>query len=181
MLSEQFTTYQLDDCTFPASPPDLMPSPEYNQALRLFIRVCADIILYDSENKVVCLAKRNICLPVWWFIGGQIWPGEPALTGALRRLKIETSLTVEPNRLEFLCINRYLHSGPLGQPARDNFTCTFALNTSPTEINQAENNLDPNEYDTNLGIRSFGRTDLAEASIAQPIIDIYEKLFPDNG
>ncbi len=178
MSQKLYTSYHFDDCTFPA--PDRLPPEKYNRALQTFIRVCADIVLFDQAKKLMYLAKRTICFPKWWVIGGQIWPGESEVTGALRCLKRETSLQVKKHRLRFLLLNRYMHAGLAGEPARDNFTFVFALPVSKSEIAQAEKNLDSAEYDTTFGLRPFDKASLSSEHLPSPIISIFFQLFPDN-
>jgi hypothetical protein len=170
--------YQLDDCTF--STPTRMPSEPFNQALKTFIRVCADIVLYNPEKKLVYLAKRISCFPKWWVIGGQIHPGESEHIAAQRCLKRETSLKVEKWRLHFLCLNRYFHAGLPNHPARDNLTYVFGLPIINAELQQATTHLDPDEYDTSLGLKPFDKQALLNNALPQPLIDTYHLLFPNR-
>lgn len=178
MSSDQYTSYHFDDCIFPA--PVRLSNDLYNLLLQTCIRVCTDIVLFNQAKELIYLAKRIICFPRWWIIGGQMFPGEPETTSAQRCLKRETSLQVEEHRLRYLRLNRYLHAGISGEPPRDNFTFVFALHVSESEIDQAAKHLDPAEYDTALGLRPFDEASLSSENLPSPIIDIFFQLFPDN-
>ena len=66
---------------------------EYERIISVFPRVCVDIMLTDTQGRVLLLRRVNQpAQGQWWFPGGRIHIGETRLQAARRKLKEECGL-----------------------------------------------------------------------------------------
>jgi colanic acid biosynthesis protein WcaH len=79
----------------------LLDSIEYNRIIRVFPRVCVDILVIDPEGRVLLLQRTNEpAIGQWWFPGGRVHIGETRLQAAERKLREECGISA--GRLEEL-------------------------------------------------------------------------------
>lgn len=164
-----------------ALPRKFLGDDEYADALEAFVLVCTDCVLINQERQTFYLAKRKSKpLSEWWFIGGRTFCGEDEITSIRRCLKRETKLDISPDRFRFLTMKRYLFKDRQQIPQNkscDSLCYIFALFVTDEEIAIANANLDPEEYDTNIGLREFTADDLGKEGVFPPIVDLYEEIF----
>jgi colanic acid biosynthesis protein WcaH len=68
----------------------------YEQIKRLMPIPCVDIILFDTNNRVLLLRRRNEpAAGLWWFPGGRVLFGESRNEAAKRKLREECSLVAK--------------------------------------------------------------------------------------
>ena len=73
----------------------LIERKEYERIIRIFPRVCVDILLVDTNGRVLLLKRSNQpAIGKWWFPGGRVHIGETRLQAAHRKLKEECALPV---------------------------------------------------------------------------------------
>lgn len=155
----------------------------YGEALEAFVAVCTDCLFINREKCVVYLAKRK-AKPMsceWWFIGGRVFAGEEEHTAMRRCIKRETGLDVDPNRLTFLTMKRYLFKDRQQEPQEkgcDSLCYIFGLEVTEAEIATIRSNLDGDEYDLEAGLQEFTPAKLTAENVFPSIIDVYGKAFP---
>lgn len=90
----------------------------------------------------------------------------------------ETKLPIDPKRLEFRACADYFWKDR-EQPPQDigchTFGITFSLEITSLEAHRIE--LDPKEYDPEVGLTKFNRAQLVEAQVYPTILDIYDLIF----
>lgn len=169
-----------EDPNFRMSPEE-MSDAEYAKAITRMIIVCADVLFINPEHKTLYLAKRSVDpWPGWWLIGGRINAGETAQEGIARKMKLETSLAVTPDRFQFLAMNRYVFTKRKQEPQEkgtDNLAYTFSLVLTPDERAVVAVNLDPHEYDHSVGLREFSREALVTEKVHPAVLDLYDAVF----
>ena len=157
----------------------------YAEAIESFVIVDADVLFINRTNKSVFLLARRKVKPMQglWLIGGRIFAGEPERAAIARLVKRETSLSIAPDRFEYLCINRYLWTDREQEPQNkgsDNLCYTFALEVSDEEKQISSEHLDPDEYDTTTGLQEFDKKMLEAGSVHQAIRDLYDIVFDEK-
>ena len=66
---------------------------EYERIIRVFPRVCVDILIADTDGRVLLLKRTNQpAIGQWWFPGGRVHIGETRLQAAHRKLREECGL-----------------------------------------------------------------------------------------
>ena len=79
----------------------LLDKEEYERIITVFPRVCVDILLVDTNSRVLLLKRTNEPeIGKWWFPGGRIRIGETRFEAAHRKLKEECGL--KPGKLKEL-------------------------------------------------------------------------------
>jgi ADP-ribose pyrophosphatase YjhB (NUDIX family) len=155
----------------------------YASALQAFVLVCTDCVFVNRKRRQIYLARRKAKpLSDWWFIGGRVYAGEGELHAMCRCLERETKLQIDPDRLCFLTMKRYIFKDRQQQPQDigcDSLCYIFALNVTDEEARLAGANLDPDEYDMSFGLKAFGMEEFGTIRVFPPVIDIYEYLFGD--
>lgn len=74
---------------------------EYERIIRVFPRVCVDLLVADSEGRVLLLKRTNEpAIGQWWFPGGRVHIGETRLQAAQRKLRQECSLHIDAEALQ---------------------------------------------------------------------------------
>lgn len=126
----------------------------FYQVIGTWPRLCSDVIFVDYQRKIFYLADRRVDPSGPWMIGGTILAKEEELSAAIRRLKIETGLTISPKRLRFVWFKRYIFE------SWDSACYLFSLELTPKE--QKAVKLDNSEYESDRGLKPFSRQDLAE-------------------
>lgn len=154
----------------------------YAEAIESFVIVCADVLFINRANKSVLLLARRRVKPMQglWLIGGRILAGEPECDAIARLVKREAGLDITPDRFEFICINRYLWTSREQEPQNkgsDDLCYTFALEVSDEQKRTASKHLDPNEYDTAVGLQEFNKERLEKESVHKAIKDLYDLVF----
>lgn len=119
----------------------------------------------------------------WWIIGGRVMAGEPEFAAIQRKFKHETSLTINCKRFNFLTMVRYFCEDREQEPQTyglDSLAYTFFLELEPGELLQANNSLDPDEYDSAIGLKEFTREDLLAAKVHNAILYFYDLIFSED-
>ena len=156
---------------------------EYGRTLQSIVVACTDIVPIDSEQKTIYLAPRQAKpMQGWWLIGGKMIPGDSIEASAAKNLERETSLTVAPERLTLHAVFNYMWKDRSQQPS--DIGChmlghTFSIELTPQEIEFVSQNLEKNEYKKG-GLSSFDRQRLVKEKVFPAILDLYDKIFPDE-
>jgi ADP-ribose pyrophosphatase YjhB (NUDIX family) len=154
----------------------------YSEAIESFVIVDADVLFINKENKTLFLLARRKAKPMQglWVIGGRIYAGESERDAICRLTKSETSLEFGPDHFNFLCMNRYVWKDRQQEPqdkGSDNLCYTFTAELTQEERAIVSKNLDPEEYDTTLGLQEFSGEMLEEQGVHPAIIDMHKVLF----
>lgn len=73
---------------------------EYERIIRVFPRVCVDIMIVDPSDRLLLLKRTNQpAIGQWWFPGGRVLIGETRLQAARRKLLEECGLGVAESAL----------------------------------------------------------------------------------
>lgn len=154
----------------------------YAEAQEAFPIVTLDILLYDKvDGGRVFLAKRN-AKPLKgkrWFIGGRIHKGENLKIAAERIFKRETKQVLDSSRLEYIFLARYFLKDREQEPQNvgsDSLSFTFGLQLMDGEMQKISENLDPKEYEENLGLKEFKINELLQGEVPIPVIEASEKI-----
>ena len=163
-------------------PPVFLDDETYGEAIRSLIVVAADALPINRERKTFYLAKR-IAKPIrgWWELGGRIFSGEPERDAISRIVKREASIDVSPERFILVSQGRYFLKDRQQEPqdaSNDTFCYHFAVELSDTELKFASANLDEKEYQRNVGLQEFDRARIVKDNVEQPILDLYDTVFP---
>lgn len=110
-----------------------------------FSRSCVDVVFVDFANKKLLLAKRRRDPERLWMIGGTVKAREPKIDTARRKLKEETGLEVDPQRLQRVWQRRYMFA------EFDSECLVFLLDLTDKELLSIK--LNPNEYESNELVR----------------------------
>ena len=142
----------------------------------------ADVLFYNREKHEVYLpTRRSKPAEGLWFIGGALKAGEQPTDTLVRRLAKETGLSIDPARLELLGLINHLWSYRKETPEQDgrhDYNFIYALAVTEEELAQAGAHLDPVEYESTEGLRTFGSLEaLKEAGARENILDYYQTLF----
>jgi ADP-ribose pyrophosphatase YjhB (NUDIX family) len=154
----------------------------YAEAMESMIVVTVDVVFIDRTNKKIFLATRKAKpMAELWVIGGRLLASEKEKAGMVRVIKRETSLDITPERLQFLCMNRYINPDRKQAPqdkGSDSLSYTFALELTVEEIAIASAKLDPEEYETEKGLQEFNINALEALPHLHPaILAMYRKVF----
>ena len=153
----------------------------YADALEAFVLVCTDCVFVNTNRQTFYLAKRKSKpMSDWWFIGGRSFAGEYEGDSMCRSLKRETGLDIDPDRLKFVTMKRYVFKDRQQFPQDkgcDSLCYIFALQVTDEEIAIANAHLDSDEYDVEDGLREFGKAELESTAVFSPIVDLYEHIF----
>ena len=143
--------------------------------------VCSDIVLYNKERRTIYLATRKHKPAEGpWVIGGQTKRGESAEGTALRRLKAETTLEIDENRLEYLGTVETMWSyrtEPEQTNGRHDLSRVFALDITDAEREAIAENLDNDEYEASDGLKEYSEEELRSAKVRSCLIDYYKEIF----
>lgn len=73
----------------------LIDQKQYEEIIKIFPRVCVDILIVDDQERVLLILRENEpAKGQWWFPGGRIHIGETRMEAARRKLKEECNLEV---------------------------------------------------------------------------------------
>jgi ADP-ribose pyrophosphatase YjhB (NUDIX family) len=151
----------------------------YTAAINGMIIVCADTLLCNLSRGTVYLATRSVYpMKGLWVLGGRVKRGEEAVRAMGRLLKAEAGFLVEPKRLRFLSMNRYLWFMRAQEPVdggSDNLCYTFAFEPTAGELAAIQEGLTAAEYDTAAGLREFNRDQLVAARVHPVILKAYDE------
>lgn len=154
---------------------------KYEEAMRAFPVLCADVLPIDRGRGRLYLATRSLePKRGWWNIGGRVLRGEPIVTAALRKLREEAGLEVSADRLELVAMHRYVCTTREQHPREAGTDCpTFVFIFEPTveELEIMHRSLDRNEYQNEKGMRAFAREDLLAVGADPALVQLYDDLF----
>ncbi len=117
----------------------------------------------------------------WWMFGGRVRAGEDAREAVVRLLKRELAITIDPTTLIFLTMKRHWFKDRQQVPqtiACDSLCYTYALSVDQTFVDKISSQLDPAEYESELGIRAFTKDMLMKEKVDQSVIDLFDLVFP---
>jgi len=156
-------------------PPARLPKKEYLAKTSTFVRCCADVVISIPQEKSICLAWR-ILQPIGWFLfGGGIYPGESILAAAMRHLRVDTGLDLEEARFRYLDEYRYQYVGEEGA-LQDAISKTFVVECEKIELLSVT--ISPDEYNPAKGLKQFRKPELGTYGVPEPIMHIYNQIFP---
>lgn len=180
MLHKSYT----DDASFQIKP-QFMSDSALSEMLSARPVLNADVIFYNREKHQVYLPTRK-SKPAdgLWVIGGALKAGEQPTDTLVRRITKETSLAIDPKRLELLGLINFIWSYRKEVPETDgrhDYNFIYALAVTEAELATAASHLDPVEYEAEKGLSSFGSVAELEAAHAREnIIDYFITLFPEK-
>jgi len=163
-------------------PPVFLDEETYAKAIQSLIVVAADAVPINKERRTLYLAKR-IAKPLvgWWELGGRIFCGEPEHEAISRIVKREASIDVSPERFILVSQGRYLLKDRQQEPqdaGNDTLCYHFAVELTDPELRVASANLDEKEYQRSVGLQEFDRAKIVKENVEQPILDLYDTIFP---
>ena len=154
---------------------------DYAKALSSLVIVTVDILIYDSGEGKIFLAKRH-ARPLKgerWFIGGRVYRGESLEVAAARIFKRETGRLIDPKRLKFISLARYFFKDKEQEPQNegsDSLSFTFGLEMNAKERDGLSNNLDKAEYEVEAGLEEFNLKTLHESNLTIAVIEAAQKI-----
>ena len=159
-----------------------LPDGEYARLLLCVVPACTDIVPINVGREMVYLARR-ISKPGtgWWWIGKRMAPHETKEEAAARSFEQETRLAIHQNRLKLVAIYDTRTRDRAQKP--QDIGChmvgyTFALEITAAEAAFVSQNLDEKEYDRETGLVAFDREQLLREHVTQPILDLFDHIFP---
>jgi len=160
--------------------PEFLEEEVYNAAMRSFVVVCTDAIIFSRKEKAIYLAKRRIRpMKDWWVIGGRSFTGELPEESIARCFERETDLKLPKKRFKMFCINRYLWKDRQQEPQEmgsDNLAYTFVVELSEKEIKAVSGKLNKEEYE-DIGLEKFDLKRLRREKVHPMIISAYKQIF----
>jgi ADP-ribose pyrophosphatase YjhB (NUDIX family) len=179
MLQPRYT----DDPQF-ALQPKFMSDAAMAEYLSARPTVNADVIFMRASERAVYLpTRRSKPADGLWLIGGARKAGETSADTAVRRLKAETALDIDQDRLRLIGIIEFVWSYRKEAPSGDgrhDINWVHALEVSDEELAAASARLDPAEYDAAAGFAKFTTLDqLRDAGARTLLADLFTTLFPD--
>ena len=153
---------------------------EYKKSIRTNLLPCTDCLIVNKEKQTVLFPVRTAETGAgYWFIGGVIKAQVDPLENMVNCFKRETGLEVKPKR--FKRINLVDSNGlpvrTLWPTGRNDMHFIFQIELSPAEIKKVEENLDPQEYDKEAGLREFTLSELKQTGVRDVVIDAVELVF----
>lgn len=151
----------------------------YAQAIESLIIVCTDIVFINRQHKTLYLVKRKAKpSATWYMFGGRMKRGETETEAALRNLKKETGLTLTADRLTYWNIGRFWWKDRQQEPQdRGVDALAFMFIVEPTAEELAAIQLDPEEYEAEIGVRAFSQDELAAEKVHPIFLEIYNAIF----
>ncbi len=101
----------------------------------------------------------------------------------VRNFKRETSLEIDPSRLFFITMHRYMWSERNQEPqdkGSDTLAYTYGLETTDEERELISQNLNPDEYDIAKGLQEYDLARLKSDAVHPGLIDLYLDAFPET-
>lgn len=155
---------------------------EYARAMQALILVCTDFVPVDRARRTMYLAKRVVqSAEGMWRFGGRQRSGETTRESCVRLAKRELNLTLASDRLQYVMTVEDLFAWREQVPqdlGAHYLTHVFSVECTPEELDHAARHLDPNEYDTEFGIRPFTREQLVAEGLRLQLLDTYDAIFP---
>lgn len=124
-----------------------LPDEQYSVALDNFVKGCSDMLITDSEGRIL-LGKRNVHpQPDWWYVGGRMMPGESPSRSCSRLIKRELGLELAPERFTVFTFNSLLF-GMREQAPQDHGTADInvVLTAQLSDEEKASVKMDIKEY-----------------------------------
>ncbi len=145
----------------------------------------ADVVFYNrTEHAVYLPVRKSRPAEGIWVIGGALKAGEQPVETLVRRVSKETTLSVAPERFEYLGIINFVWSyrkEPAETDGRHDYNFVYALEMTAPEIQTAAAHLDPEEYEANKGLLAFhSRSELEAAGARKNILDYFQAIFPEE-
>ncbi len=161
-----------------------LSNEEYGKAIRATLLPCTDCLILNKEKQIVFFPVRIAETGAgYWFIGGVIKAQVEPLENLVNCFKRETGLEVESKR--FKRINLVDGNGlpvrTLWPTGRNDMHFIFYIELTPREIKKVEENLDPQEYDKEAGLREFTLPELKQVGVRDIVIDAVELAFRHIG
>lgn len=158
-----------------------MSDAAYKKVLDNTIFVCTDVVIVNTEKRVVYLAKRivNPMRGIFW-IGGRRKKGETPLEGIQHNFERETGLDLPADRFKFVTIVEYIWQIREQKPQENgsqNVAHQFMIELTDEELDIVSQNLSTSEYDSEYGLQEFNRDRLKKEEIHPVIMDVFNKIF----
>jgi ADP-ribose pyrophosphatase YjhB (NUDIX family) len=121
---------------------------DYGNALDSLVKAVSDVLVTSNGGQRVFLGKRKVePQPDWWYIGGRVQPGDSPAQGAVRNVRRELKLEVEPERFEVISNFSFVWHRRAQAPA-ENGTADIStvMNLEVTEEEASRAVLDQDEY-----------------------------------
>ncbi|KKU78935.1 MAG: hypothetical protein UY04_C0022G0003 [Parcubacteria group bacterium GW2011_GWA2_47_7] len=161
--------------------PRRLSENEYAHAIEGMIVVCVDVLFCDQATKSLYLLKRKAKpWSDWWFVGGRLLPGEDARVGMVRKIQSEIGLLLSEERLHFVSMNRYFFKERNQIPhniGSDSLAYLFSVNLTQEEATLANTQIDPNEYESDVGFQKFSFKEIQSLGVHPAIFDAYKRIF----
>jgi ADP-ribose pyrophosphatase YjhB (NUDIX family) len=159
-----------------------VPDDVFAVAMTSFVIACVDVVLIDRPRRKMYLAKRCIepACGLWWVLGGRRYAGESIYDAAIRHLKADADLSVDPGDLHYVCQNEYRWARREQEPKEIGIHVIadiVALHVSVEELSHAAAHLRPDEYDTQSGFREFNFLRLMEENAHTAMGDLHARIF----
>lgn len=169
------------DVGFAPKAPVFLPDDVYAQALESFVLACVDVVVIDSGDKTLYLAKR-IARPGagWWWMGGRMVAGEEPRQTAVRVFARETDFHIDPAKLSFVALQRNFFADRKQEPidkGTDGICYVYAIELKDSERNAVAAHLDSKEYEASLGLVPFTKERIETEGVREQVRDVYEALF----
>ncbi len=162
----------------PEDPAEYLPDEVFRAASGGFILVAVDVVLCNQGG--IFLAKRSIepARDLWWVFGGRVRPFEYFQDAARRHLKTDLNLCPRSEKLIALHLTPMRIQWPVRQQDPQSVgadyitTHVFCLTVSTADVVRAGDNLNPNEYDRESGLRFISWGELRSTDLNPYIKDI---------
>ncbi len=156
----------------------------YAEILDEMIIVCVDAMIVNHERKTFYLVKR-VSKPMQglWCVGGRRNKGEIPVEGMCRKFKDETGLEVKDGRFIFIALEEHIWQDRQQAPQHHgshSMAHQFIVDLTPEELESAAKHLERKEFDAEFGLQEFDRARLVEEGVHSMILDLYDKVFPED-
>lgn len=161
---------------------DWLENEAYEKVLRSKVLVNTDVALVNPVNRTMYLAWRK-AMPMqgWWIIGGNTGDiNAPLVERLLTVVERETNLVIQSDRFVLTGLMEYFWKDRAQQPQDVGchmFGLTFSVDITHEEAERIA--LDPKEYESG-NIVQFTREDLVREQVFPGLIDLYDRIFPEQ-
>lgn len=74
----------------------MIPAEQYQQIIEVLPILCVDVVIRNARGEYLLIKRANQPRKgEWWVIGGRLLKGETLVEAAIRKVREETSLTVQ--------------------------------------------------------------------------------------
>jgi len=177
-----FSLYIEGDGVRPEMQGGYMSDDVYNVVLNNTIIVCTDVVIINSDRRILYLAKRVARpMPGLWWIGGRRVKGETAIEGIQRNFRRETGLDLPLDRFEYVTMTEYLWQDREQKPQENgshNLCHQFSIELTEAELDATRQGLEIREYDPKFGLQEFDRKRLVAMRVHPVIVEVFDTIFP---